>query len=88
MAAFCIKAAKDHSDSCGGSTHIQTMKADGSGFIVHRIIPTEIKDSEEHSVELYQIAKELIKCLGTKGPEGDEDIKSITDHCCPKQPQK
>jgi 20S proteasome alpha/beta subunit len=78
VAAFCIKAAKDYVDFCGGSTQIYTIK-NRSPFL-HSVISQEVKDAELYSEELYSIVKNFIHLLDTDANPGDDPVAWLTDY--------
>ena len=78
VAAFCVKAAKDHDVYCGGNTRIYTVKEDGSGFMLHRLIETEVSEIERGGADLMEAVKVLVDGLDHEGTD-EETVGLITD---------
>jgi hypothetical protein len=79
LAAFSIKAAKDHVNSCGGDTIIWTIKNDGSSHRVHRVMGAEVKIAEQGSVDLYDTLGLLLTFLDIENVLDDDSVQYITD---------
>jgi hypothetical protein len=60
VAAFCVKAAKDYVDSCGGQTHVSTISQDGK---IKRVLLAEILEAENYTTDLYQTLGLLLTVL-------------------------
>jgi 20S proteasome alpha/beta subunit len=80
IAAQCIKAAKDYVDNCGGKTHIWTLKEDGSGFHLHRIVPVEVTDAETYSDDLFDTMRMILESLDPSAQLDNESVALMTDY--------
>ena len=79
LAAFCIKAAKDFVDYCGGKTRIFVLTADGAGGHIKTVSPIEIEHRENYATELYEIVRDLLQLLDTDGFSDDEVVGALTN---------
>jgi len=79
IAAFCVKAAKDYVDYCGGKTKIWTLKRDGPGVRVYRMLPVEVADAEQYSEDLFVTLRYILQCLDPEASPGEDSVGLLTD---------
>jgi hypothetical protein len=77
LAAFCIKAAKDHAVSCGGKTHVHTIQGDGDIRIIDK---EKVNAAEDYSRGLFDITRHVLDYLDTRGITNDEAVGPIVEH--------
>jgi 20S proteasome alpha/beta subunit len=77
LAAFCVKAAKDYVDYCGGNTHIYTIR--NSPYRVHHLPDVIVKEAESISVELFDLLKLILNCLNPEALWDEEAVRTMTD---------
>ena len=74
VAAFAIKAAKDHVASCGGQTRIYAIRKMVSGCHIETIRRKEISEIETHSRQIYQSLGVVLGVLEKIRPDEDETV--------------
>jgi 20S proteasome alpha/beta subunit len=79
LAAFCIKAAKDHLGSYGGSTRIWTLKDEiPSAARMRSVMTKEVDVIESGCVDLYDTLRYLMEFLDPASSD-DNSVQLITD---------
>jgi hypothetical protein len=73
--AFCIKAAKDNVNGCGGPTHIRVIRQNAK---IELIADREITQAEDYADQLFDLIKLMLEYLD---PDvmNDEDVKDMVE---------
>ena len=58
---------------------IWTLKEDGSGFKVHRVLPIDITDAEEYSDGVFLTLRHVLDCLDPEWWLEEDSVQTMTD---------
>jgi 20S proteasome alpha/beta subunit len=75
VAAFCVKAAKDYVEYCGGQTKIITLQ--NIPPHIKRAYPWEVTESEKYTTDLMTTVKDILQYLEI-GPDVEFDDTMFT----------